>query len=540
MGSGLAVLHYHDLRMNPEHPPLMKVLGMLPVYLFYCPDLRIDATPTHLNAWKNSTQEIWGYAVTYLSGREPLKLLAVARIIPILIGFCGGLLAFFMARALSMPPLACLFAALLLWFYPEYFGHARFLTLDIPTLFGCAAVSLTVLRWWQKPTTPRLAVAAITCGICSQIKLPVTLFIVLQVIVLLIMGRFQKSGTNGPMAITRGRSYAFCAAILGTIYIACWCSAGFRFASVPPNAAFDHLSPNLPPMHGHGLSKQIVNFPWKHHLLPETTLATIRNSFSFQGRQMFFLGEKSRTGWYSYFLVTYLLKTPLAFVAATIMVICLGLSRLTRAIRTHLITSQFNRKLLVYLPFVLMFLYFARSRPNIGHRQVLFIYFPLAIAVGGLAAGAWSKGGWRRVAAGALVLLQVGNTMYAFPNEETYFNELIRTPYRASGLVQDSNVDWGTDMPAVAAYLRKAGIEKVNLAMMGYNRPESYGLEHFNWIIPDYPYAAGMPAAVSPDPKLPSVISLFCLPLAREFYPETFEREPVKVLNSVLVFAPAE
>ena len=38
--------------------------------------------------------------------------------------------------------LAGLMAAGLLMFYPEYLGHSRFVTLDVPTLVFVAAISL--------------------------------------------------------------------------------------------------------------------------------------------------------------------------------------------------------------------------------------------------------------------------------------------------------------------------------------------------------------------------------------------------------------
>lgn len=562
-GSGLAVLNYHDFRMNPEHPPLIKVLATLPVYWFCRPDLRIDRGNQHISAWENSLQEGWGYVLLQMSGRDPLTLLKVARIVPIFIGFFGGLLAFFVARTLGLGPLGCVLSAILLWFYPEYFGHARFLTLDVPTLFGCAVVTFLILKWWRRPTVGNVVAVAITCGICSQIKLPVTLFIVFQLGTIFVLllgrrpGRLLKEVTpeaSNRVVVGKLRAaprlsihsfWLLLAGVVVCIYGACWLSAGFRFSHTAGGQVPQRLSPYLPPMTGGGSVAAMVNFLYRHKLLPEATLATLSHAMSFRGREMYFFGHKSLYGWYSYFFVTYALKTPLAFSFATLIVIGIAAwqsTRLPRYFRTTptRIQLRFLLKMkkwaILCVPFTVMFFFFVRSRPNIGHRQVLFIYFPLAIAVAWLAAEAWKRGGVMRIAAFLLVALQIGNMLAAFPHDETYFNELIRTPYCGSQYVVDSNVDWATDVPLVSEFMKQNGMKNINYAAMGHNRPQSYGIPEFRWLLPNYPHQVGMPDAVPPDPHLPTAVSLNCLSSVRYLYPGMYDREPSVILNSMLIF----
>ena len=90
-----------------------------------------------------------------------------------------------------------------------------------------------------------------------------------------------------------------------------------------------------------------------------------------EGHHSFFLGEYSTQGWWSYFLVAFLMKTPVG----TLMLIAASLI-LFRAGR------PLERRDLVFLllPVVLLFLAASKGRINIGLRHVLPVY-PLLLVL---------------------------------------------------------------------------------------------------------------------------------------------------------------
>src|SRR4051812_36112778 len=61
IAAGLSALHYFDFRMNPEHPPLVKVLSTLPAYLLYRPDMRVEFNGSVVGAWADGDQNHYGY-----------------------------------------------------------------------------------------------------------------------------------------------------------------------------------------------------------------------------------------------------------------------------------------------------------------------------------------------------------------------------------------------------------------------------------------------------------------------------------------------
>ncbi|MBA2669145.1 MAG: hypothetical protein H0U67_02105, partial [Gemmatimonadetes bacterium] len=218
LAAGLSILAQGDFRMNPEHPPLVKVLATLPVYLFYRPDMQVDFGDQGLGSWLDSRQNEYGYHLLFRAGREPLTMLGYARIVPILIALGGGLLAWFWGRELSGRPLGGVLSAFVLLTYPEYAGHGRFLTFDVPTLVACGAISWFALLWWRRPNWKRAATLALAVAIGSQVKLPVTVFsaFVLLTVVVLTAGR----GLRAPSGRTRLRRLALLSLLFAGAFVA--------------------------------------------------------------------------------------------------------------------------------------------------------------------------------------------------------------------------------------------------------------------------------------------------------------------------------
>ena len=97
--AGYGYVHNLDYRLNPEHPPLVKALAMLPV-LFLNPNY-----PTQNAAWTNEVNGQWdmGTAFLYQSGNNADEIIQTARIMPILITILVILLIYFFARKLMGP-----------------------------------------------------------------------------------------------------------------------------------------------------------------------------------------------------------------------------------------------------------------------------------------------------------------------------------------------------------------------------------------------------------------------------------------------------
>jgi hypothetical protein len=544
IAGGLAVVRYGDHRMNPEHPPLLKALAVLPLELVRPPRLDIGQEGRRVASWWAPDQWAWGFDVLFRQNPGPRVTILLCRIVPLLVGLIGGLVAWSWASSLGGARAGLLAFALLL-FYPEYLGHARFVTLDVPAAVACGALALLSWRLWESPSAWRAVALLFGCAVLPLVKMPVAVFAGLELLALWLaaLARYAASPAPGAARATgfglpKATALVLAAVLAG--WAGQWAAAGFRFRleapQIPIEGPVEFVEPAGPARTAAG---RFSSWLGEHRLAPQATLATLNQAESGEGRTMFLQGEVRREGWYRYYFVTILLKTPVVHLVLGVLALAAAFRRARHAGRLEV-----ERALLTLGPFLGLFLLHALARFNIGHRHVLFVYLPWAALAGALLAVWFAAGGWRRAAAVAAPALAVATTLVVHPHQATYFNLLGGgSAYAGSRNLMDSNVDWGQDLPEVARWLRERGWTKVNLAYFGMSDPRAYGLADYQAILAEWV----TPDAGPPDPTLPTVVSLNCLgppgvrycsEAVRSLYYPRFEGEPVHVSNSLLVFAP--
>lgn len=538
IGAGIAVLSFRDYRMNPEHPMLFKVLATLPMWLKQEVTPELEREGLVLSYWSDGDQWRFGHHALYRVARDPQSALFMARVVPILTGLIGGWIAWLWGAEFGGRR-AGLFAMVFLLFYPEYLGHARYVTLDVPTLVSAAALSWCAWKLWCKPSVKRGLGWAALAGVLALVKLPVAIFAGLQwltaVLVRLLAARRGRSA-SGPRHVGGPALVGVFAALVVAGIAAQWAMAGFRFELTNPNVPAltklnNYANPEGDPV---GIIGGLTEFAGVHRLLPEATLAILNHTTAFEGRVQFLLGEFTREGWVYYFLVTILLKTPIVMLLG----LRIGGGYAWAQARRH--PHAAARITMLLLPFFLLFVMTCMSRVSIGHRHVLFIYFPWAVMMGA-AAAAWSisESKWKQRAAMGAGAWLVALCAWKQPNQATYFNLFAGgDPYTASAYVLDSNVDWGEGLPQMAEALHANGWDRCNLAAFAISSPKVWGFSDFNFILPSYPFAVFMPQATEPDPNLPTVVSLNCLQPVHMLYPRMFDREPHYIGNSFVIYAP--
>ena len=109
-----------DMRLNPEHPPLIKDLAGLPLLFL---NLKF---PTDTPYWKDGVNGQWAQGAVFLyeSGNDPDKILRLARLPVMLLAILFGWLLFLWVRSLYGSKVAFL----TLFFYvlaPTFLAHSR-------------------------------------------------------------------------------------------------------------------------------------------------------------------------------------------------------------------------------------------------------------------------------------------------------------------------------------------------------------------------------------------------------------------------------
>ncbi|MDR6975847.1 dolichyl-phosphate-mannose--protein O-mannosyl transferase [Streptomyces sp. 3330] len=134
-------LHAHRVRLNPEHPPLGKLVVAVGVAV---------ARP-HVDPSFTGGQEAAGRHLLYGSGNDPWRLMLWARLPVIALTLLFGLVVFAFTRDLAGPA-AALTALALYSFSPDVVAHGSLATLDVPAA-GFLLTSVWLL--WRAVTAAR-------------------------------------------------------------------------------------------------------------------------------------------------------------------------------------------------------------------------------------------------------------------------------------------------------------------------------------------------------------------------------------------------
>jgi 4-amino-4-deoxy-L-arabinose transferase-like glycosyltransferase len=502
--AGYAYNTLDDYRLQPENGNLPQRWAALPL-LAESVRLPLDG---EAEAWRLTDAPRLQRLFLYGVGNDHAAMLARARAAALVWGLALGLLVFAWARALwgdAAGLLALAFFAL----SPTMLAHGPLVTSDM-----CAGFFLLAATgaWWRALRAGGAWAAvgsAVVTGLAALAKFSVVMlppaFVLLAALAL-----WRRATTPRRVVVLAALHVAIPAAVI-------WAAFGFRYA--PGGAAAPTFAQyyrtwafTLPEP---GLLKTAVETMRAWRVLPEAYLYgfTHVHAASLE-RSAFLNAEFSTTGWWWFFPYAFLVKTSigeLLLYAAALLAGALAWRRAGAAARGAWLwrVAPLLALLVVYGAFTLS------SNLNIGHRHLLPMYAPLLILASGLVAtsaatlagtsGATSSatseaapgGGTaagalrRRVAwplAGVALLVAGVETVAVRPHYLTFFNQGVGGPREGWHHLVDSSLDWGQDMPRLAAWLREEGRpdEPVYLSVFGPAVAAAYGIAGTE-VAPDWP-----------------------------------------------------
>jgi len=220
------------------------------------------------------------------------------------------------------------------------------------------------------------------------------------------------------------------------------------------------------------------------------------------GHPSFFLGEYSRKGWWTYFLVAFLIKTPVATLCLVLAsFLCRRAGRgLTRRDVTFLV-----------VPAALFFLAATVGHIHIGLRHVLPAYPLLFVAASRLATIRLGRPLTMPLLLAVALALTGISSLRVAPHQLAYFNEMVGGPGEGYRYLSASNLDWGQDLKGVKAYMDREGVPILYLAYFGGAPPAAYGIRYQH--VPAWGSSAQFPFELVPEGASREIlaISVFAL-----------------------------
>jgi hypothetical protein len=461
IATGIDWWQFGSYRWWTENPPLPKVVTALAPYLA---GMRLPAAPSSVDAgaWTAGVELLYGapsYERALMLARlgTVVFLLLTLGVTFVLAGGRKRLLSAFAATALVAT-------------YPPLLGHAGLATTDVAAVATVLLFLFLLDRWAEHPSRGRAAALGAGFALATLCKLTAPAFCGLLGFAWLAARRWALGTWSGGEA-RRWRARLGDAAIAGaTAFLVVW--AGYRFSvgrldDLPP---MDYIgTPVLPPP-----GQRSALLAWFCRLrLPAPEFwhgFLFLKAHDAHGHPAFLFGQiRDRGGFWDFYLVGLLLKSPLPF----LLLLAICLPALLRKGRRPLDARALGAGLAALAALALS----TRLTVNIGLRHLLIVVPLLAIFVAG-AVTPWLEdlAGRARLAAAlgfsalfALLLAGAVTVERARPELMAYFNPLAgREPGHA---LIDSDLDWGQDFPLLERELRKRQLPLVHYGFFGTMNP---------------------------------------------------------------------
>jgi Dolichyl-phosphate-mannose-protein mannosyltransferase len=445
VAAGYSYLARRDFRLEPQNPPLLKILFASPIFLTQ----RLPFEPP-AEQWRAAAEFPIGQSFLYGSRLSADWMLALARIPNVLLGVLLLLVVGWWASRL-WGLWAALVTVTLTALDPTVVAHSSLVTTDTgASLFFL----LTLYLLWEHARSRwpwYLIGAGVAMGLAlgskySNVVLP-------PIVAIVIFGEALFVRDPAPL----GRRLARATRTLFVVLV-------LPFAVIPMSCLFCGLS------------------PWWSGFLKFLALGSA-------GVPSFFLGQYSSNGWWAYFPVAFLIKTPVGSLV-------LILASFVMARRGAPLGRR--EALFLLVPVIVVFAAMTQARINIGVRHVLPVY-PLLFVLAARVATIRLGPAWLMPLLVTLSLaLAAASALRVAPHQLAYFNELVGGPARGHRYLSDSNLDWGQDLKRLGAFMDREGVPILYLSYFGTAPPAYYGIR-YQYVPGSWPLEWPPPADRVPD-----------------------------------------
>jgi len=441
---GYALWRSGDFRLQYGHPPLIHWISGAALELE--PDL---PPPQTLPGWEQADRMTMAPQLLTGSPQRVDRIVWLARYPIALLAILLGAVVFRWTRE-WLGPVAGVAALAFLAFDPNIIAHAGLATTDLGVSVFFFAAAYTFYRALRQPTLGRLAIAGLAFGLAQAAKLSALIlgpaFVLLAALSVLRIPRRQGRATP-----------IFSMVIIFVIGgLTLWAVYGFQWGPVP----------------GLGLSLPAPAY-W-------VSLIRLRDHEEL-GHRAYLLGQISSEGWWYYFPVAFLVKTPLPTLIALVLASIAWLRHVMRRGLNWLEPRGIAMASLVVPPLAYLAVS-VNSSLNIGYRHILpvlpfaFVFASQILCLPDLLRRHAPKGSG--IVAATLLLWLAVEALAIQPYPLAYFNQLAGGPAQGYRVLADSNLDWGQDLKRLAAVLKAQGIERPWLSYFGGADPALYGIEY--------------------------------------------------------------
>ena len=430
--------------LNPEHPPLVKLMASFPLLFM---DLEFDANDPNL---VGPIRNEWSFGSKFLFSNDIDRLLLWGRLSVMLLSVLLGFYIYKWALELHLRNAeetekfnveknneAGLITLFIYAFMPVMLTNAQFITTDLPLASFSFITFYYLWKFFRTDSEKYLILSGLFLGLALSSKFSATIF--LPVIALFVFIYAWQHGRELNTKIRRLINLALVIAIPAFVVV-----------------YFSYLMPTDSGFYLKGLKSVYAN--WK------------------PGYNFYLNGHFSPDGWWYYFLEAFVIKTPIPVLIAFIVPV---------VFYKRLRMNNWDRAL-VFLPMPFFVIVTSVKAQNISIRYFIPVIPFLILYTGGYLSTLIRnlkfeiKNSSAKIKVAlilALAVWYISSAVRIYPDYMAYFNEFVGGSGNGYKYLDDSNIEWGQDLKRLSKYQANNPGTKVIYSWRNSN-PEYYGVKN--------------------------------------------------------------
>lgn len=497
--AGYSYVKYQDMRINPEHPPLLKDLAGLPLLLLNPAPIMPQTDPLwesgdYLTPGKfpEGPARTWGLAqwafgdkILHDQGNDANAITFWARFPLIFVSLLLGFFVYRWTRELA-GTVAGLFAALLYFANPNIIAHSHYVTTDVGIAAFIFIAFYYFARFLRNPSWKNAIISGVFLGLAQLAKFSAVLLFPIFGMFAVLAGLVATTGvmpSTWKLRLKNGVIYGFkygvsvvvCFVVIWTLYVPnTWQMPGEVIAEIaraqfPNDRAIGRVAESSVIF----MSQNAILKPLAEYFLGLfMVFARVAG-----GNTYYFLGEVSNQASRWYFPVVFFLKETLPMLFLIVATTSYTLWRAFRTLVQEKVSSWLGlassllheRMAQVMMAFFILFYSYVSitGNLNIGFRHLFpilpFIYVLVAKVVFDVFKRHESEQTTHKflsVVVGSMVCVILAIPALSYPSYLSYFNAIGGGHTNGYQYVTDSNYDWGQDLKRLGEF-----VENYNLCM---------------------------------------------------------------------------
>jgi len=481
--AGYSYLTQKDMRLNPEHPPLIKNLAALPL-LFFKDEINF---PSQIQAWQEDVNGQWtfGYNFLYHSNNPVDKMTFWARIPMVLILLVLGFYLFKWTKELFGEKAAFL-SIFLFSFSPTFLAHSRLVTTDVGAAAGIFIATYYFIKALKNPGQKNIILSGVSFGIAQLCKFSVVLLIPFFFITAFFFWLMRLDKLKNVI------KNIFLIMVIGFIII--WPLYQYHVWNYPSERQYRDTEVYLKdyPVFIQKPVLWLTTVPvLRAYAQYITGVLMVLHRAAF-GHTMYFMGEISNLGWRNYFPIVYLIKEPLSLHILTLISLLISTIYIAQSIKKPFwqetrvrLKTWIKEYFSQFAMLIFLVIYWASSLTsslNLGVRHLLPVFPFVFLLVGGVISK-FLKEPYLKLKVlilGFLMAFQASSVISVYPHFLAYFNEIAGGPENGYIFTVDSNLDWGQDLRRLTEWVNQNKIDRIYVDYFGGGDPRYYLKEKYS------------------------------------------------------------